>query len=163
MKFTKREMPTSNGSNGTMFLKFKDGEAKTGVLRGDIYEFTQVWENGKSQVVEESHPDGKSRFRLNFVTQEDGKFVAKIFEFGLTVYNQLADIAEEYELDKTKIKISRRGTGMDTVWNILPLLKEPIPPKLLKDLEAVPLNILEHKAKTEDAKKFDEFKDNIPF
>lgn len=145
MKFTKREMPSGNGNGGGLFLKFKDGESKNGVLRGEVYEYHQKWDGGKSHVVTAADPEGKSRFRLNFIVQEDGKLQAKIFEFGLTVYNQLADIAEEYDLDKIKVKITRRGTGTDTTWMVLPLLKEPLSPKVFKEIEAVNLNILEHK------------------
>jgi hypothetical protein len=147
MKFTKREIKSNSGGGSSMFLKFQDGESKTGVLRGDVYEFYQVWEDGQSKIVEPSHPDGKARFRANLVVQEDGKFVAKIFEFGLTVYNQLADISDEYDIEKTKIKITRRGVKTDTTWMILPLLKEPLGAKALAEIEAVPLQNLEHKQK----------------
>lgn len=145
MKLPKREMPTSNGSSGNLFLKFKDGESKTGVFRGEPYEFYQKWVSNKSHVTSADDPEGKSRFRLNFVVLEDGKFVAKIFEFGLTVYGQLADIQEEYDLETIKVKITRRGTGTDTTYMVLPLLKEPIPAKAFKEIESVHMNILEHK------------------
>jgi hypothetical protein len=150
MKFTKRDMPERDDRGPGIFLKFKDGESKTGVCRGEVYEFFQVWENGKSQVVARDHADAKSRFRLNFVILEDGKFVPKIFEFGIVVYNLLAEISEEYDLEKTKVKITRRGTGTDTVYMVLPLLKEPISAKTMKEIEAVPLNILEHKERAKD-------------
>jgi hypothetical protein len=145
MKFQKRDIPTGDGKGG-LFLKFKDGESKVGVLRGECYEFYQVWENGKSQVVPEDHPGAKSRFRANFITKEDGELKARIFEFGLTVYNALADISESYDLEQTAVKITRRGTGTDTIYMIL-----PVPPKeqpnaaQLKTIQALPLNILEHK------------------
>lgn len=145
MKFSKREIMSGEGN--ILFLKFKDGESHIGVPRGEVYEFYQKWENNRSKVVDANDPDGKSRFRINFVVQEDGKFVPRILEFGLTVYNQLADIAEEYDITQTKLKITRRGTGTDTVYMVLPLLKEPIPAKVMKQIEAVPLNILEHKDK----------------
>lgn len=147
MKFTKREMPTGNGNGAGIFMKFKDGESKNGVFRGEIYEFRQKWENGRSLLVATDDPEGKDRFRLNFVVFEDGQFKAKIFEFGLTVYNQLADIADEYDLETTKVKITRRGTGTDTTWTIMPLLKEPLSPATLGEIEAVPMNILEHRDK----------------
>ncbi len=154
MKITKRDIPAGNGSS--MFLKIKDGESVKGIFRGEPYEFFQVWENGRSRMVEPNNPEGKSRFRCNFIVQEDGKFVAKTFEFGLTVYNQMADINEEYELETTKVKISRRGSGKDTEWSLLPLLKEPIPPKVLKEIEAVQLNVLEQKPQQQaDSANFD--------
>jgi hypothetical protein len=150
MKFKKREITQGNG-NGGVFLKFKDGDSKVGILRGEIYEFFQYWDNGKSHVVDADHPQGKSRFRLNFVTKEDGELKAKIFEFGLTVYNQLADISDDYEIDKTAVKITRRGTGTDTVYMIIPSKEQPNAQQL-KAIEAVPLNIVEHKDSPEPKK-----------
>jgi hypothetical protein len=140
MIFNKREVSSGQGN---LFLKFKDGDSKTGIFRGEIYEYHQVWENGKSQIVSEDHPQAKSRFRANFVIYEDGKFTPKIFEFGLAVYNQLAAIADEYKIEDIKVKITRRGIGMDTTWMILPLLKEPISAKAMAEIESVPLNSLE--------------------
>lgn len=145
MKFNKRDLPMGGGQGSTLFFKLKDGESKTGVCRGEIFEFTNKWVNGKSFLCSPDEEGAKSRFRLNIVVQEDGQFTAKIWEFPLTVYNLLADIAEEYDLEKTKIKITRRGTGTDTIYMILPLLKEPIPAKIQNEIDAVPLTILEHK------------------
>lgn len=165
MKLPKRDQSIHEGSNSNLFLKLKDGESITGVARGDCYEFFQVWAGNKSKVVGPDDPEGKSRFRLNFVTLEDGAFVAKIWEFPTAVYDQISELNEEYPLEKTKIKIKRNGTGTDTVYMILPLLKEPIPAKTIKEIEAVPLNMLEHKQKSQTPKS--EFATNdseeIPF
>ncbi len=143
MIFNKREIPEGNGKGS--FLKLKDGESKTGVCRGEIHEFAILWANGKSALCSPDDEGAKTRFRLNIIVHEDGKFVCKIWEFGLTLYNQLADIAEEYDLEKTKIKITRRGVGTDTIYMILPLLKEPIPKNVQAEIDAVDLLILEHK------------------
>lgn len=152
MKFTKREIPSGDGKGG-LFLKFKDGESKVGVFRGELYEYFQVWENGKSQVVSEEHPGAKSRFRLNFVTKEDGEMKVRIFEFGLTVYNMLADLSEEYDLEQTAVKITRRGVGTDTTYMVIPSKIQPTAVQL-KEISSLPLNILEHKesAQKETAK-----------
>lgn len=159
MKFTKREISSSENGNG-VFLKLKDGESVTGVFRGEVYEFRSKWENGKSKLVDEKDPEGKTRFRLNFVMREGDKFVPKIWEFGVSVYNQLADINEEYDLTQTKVKLTRRGTGTDTTYSILPLLKEPIPPKVMKEIEDVILNVLEHK--DQPGKKINVWDDEDP-
>ncbi len=144
MKFTKRE--TKSGAGAENYLKFKDGESKTGLLRGEIYEFCQVWpKGGQKQLVVPGTPGAQTRFRVNFVTAEDGKLTAKIFEFGTRLYNQLAEIAEEYDITKTKLKITRRGADKETVWMILPLLKEPIGAGQMLAIEAVPLQTLETK------------------
>jgi hypothetical protein len=150
MKFPKREIPKGDG-NGGVFLKLKDGESKVGVLRGEIFEFFQVWEGGKSRVVEPDAPGAKSRFRVNFVTKEGSDYKAKILDFGLIVYGQLAEIAEEWDIDKTGIKISRRGSGTDTVYVITPSKDQPNA-QAMKAISAVDLNILEPKPQAEEPK-----------
>jgi hypothetical protein len=138
MKMDKRE---SEGSG--KFLKIKDGESVTGLFRGNVYEFHSKWDNGKNILT--SPEEGRPRFRLNFIVKEDGALKAKIWEFPLAVYNQLFSINEEYPLETTKIKITRQGTGTDTSYMIIPLLKEPVGPQAAEEIEGVPLCILEHK------------------
>lgn len=154
MKFRKIDMPAKGESNGGgLFVKFKDGENKIGVLRGEIYEFRQKWENGKSLVVGPDDREGKLRFRANFVTKEDGELKVKILEFGVMLYSQLAEIADGYEMEKTAIRIKRTGTGTDTVYTAI-----PVPPKeqpnaaALKTIEALSLNMLEHKHQQKEVK-----------
>jgi hypothetical protein len=141
VKFTKREITSSGGASSDKFLKLKDGESIIGVFRGEVYEFYQIWENGKSKVVDKGIQGAKSRFRLNFI---DKDLKAKVFEFGLTIYNQLADIADDYNLEQTALKISRRGAGTDTVYMLIPAKEQPSAAMMAK-IQAVPLNILEHK------------------
>ncbi len=172
MKFTKREISTGTGSNN--YLRLKDGENKIGVPRGEIYEFRTKWVSGKSIVVPDSDHEGKSRFRLNFVIFEEGQFKPLIWEFGVTIYNQLADIADVYELDKTKLRVSRSGSTKDnTSYNILPILKEPLSEKAIQAIAAVPLNILSHQQSSPPAASggpdsfgpppIEDDLDNIPF
>jgi hypothetical protein len=146
MKFIKRELPKTDGGSG-MFLRFKDGEARVGVFKGEIYEFHQIWEGGKSKVVSDDHPGAKSRFRLNFLSKVDGEMKPQIFEFGLMVYNMLAEISEDYDLEKTAVKITRRGTGTDTTYIIIPAKEQPNAAQL-KTLAAIELLTLEHKEST---------------
>lgn len=155
-KLQKREMPKSE--NGGVFLKFKDGDSKVGVFKGDVHEFFQVWEGGKSLVVSPDHPNAKSRFRWNFVSKEDGELKARIFDFGLMVYNQLAEIQDDYDLSTTALKITRRGTGTDTTYIVIPAKEQPNADQL-KNIGAVPLQILEHKQTAKPA--HDE--ENLPF
>lgn len=134
MKFTKRQAPGSSGGTDK-YLKIKDGESKSLWLTGEIYEFYMKWVNGKSVNVEPTDPEGKSRFRVNAGMIEDGKPVMKIWEFPLTVYRQLSAINEEYPLETIKIKVSRHGSGTDTEYHVLPLLRDKIEPSLkLMDL-----------------------------
>jgi hypothetical protein len=157
MKFPKRQ---SSESSANLFFKLKDGESKSGVLRGELFEFYVVWSGGKSTIVPRGTEKAKARFRVNLVVYEEGKFLAKIWEISQTVCNQLADLAEEYDLSQTKIKISRRGSGpSDTEYSIIPILKDPIQPHQMKQIEDLSLNILEHKAPSKTpsdaAKDFD--------
>lgn len=142
MKFRKpEEMPTGGGSKN--FLKLKDKESISGIFRGDIHEFFVLWEGGKSQTVEEGVPGARFRFRVNFVTKEGSAFVAKIFEQGLTVYQQLAELHTEYDLEQTTVKITRNGTGTDTTYSLLPLLKAAPTKETLKYLDTMELLPLE--------------------
>jgi hypothetical protein len=84
-----------------------------------------------------------SAFRVNIVLMEDGKFVTKVWEFGVTIYNMLADIHEEYPLDSTKIKVTRRGTGKDTEYGVLPILKDKLTDKHMAEIAKLPLLNLE--------------------
>lgn len=143
MKFTKREMPKGDG-NGKAYLKLvNDGDSMTGIFRGEVFEFFQIWPfGGEKQIFDTRVPGSVSRFKVNFVVHEGGKFVAKIWEFGLQTYNQLAEYAENYDLEQTKIKLTRRGSGKATIWMTMPLLKETLTKKQLAEIEAVELNVL---------------------
>lgn len=142
MKFNKREVSGGSGADSKDFLKLKDGDKVSGVCCGEIYEFQTKWENGRSSVVTSG---GKPRFRVNFVVKEDGKAIAKIWEFGVKVYNQLADIHDVYPLDQTVIRVSRTGSTKDnTTYNILPILNEKMDEKALKALSKIDLKMLEH-------------------
>ena len=121
MKF--REIEEVAGANN--FLKLKDKESVVGVFAGDPREFFVKWENNKSREVPEGTPDASFRFRINFVVREGSQFVPKIWEQGVTVYRQLAELHSEYDLTKTYMKVTRQGTGTDTTYSLLPSKKEP--------------------------------------
>ncbi len=145
MKFTKREVPMQAGVGASNFLKLSDGQSVPGVFRGEVYEFWQKWpRGGQKETFDVPTPGSQSRFRVNFIVHENGKFQSKVFEFGLTVYNMLAEIAENLELEKTKVKISRKGSDKNTQWIIIPL--GPIDPKAVKDIAAVELVILNNQS-----------------
>jgi hypothetical protein len=141
MKF--RDNLPEQGSGSKNFLKLKDRESVTGVFCGDIREFFGIWENSKMTEVPEGTPKAGFRFRVNFVVKEGSNYIPKIFENGVSVYRQLAELNEEYPLEETVVKITRNGTGTDTTYSILPM-----PPKMqmtkeakeyLKKLELLPL------------------------
>ncbi len=141
------ELPEGGGSKN--FLKLKDKESISGIFRGDLAEFFVLWENGKSREVDAGTPGGKFRFRVNFVHKEGSVYVPKIFEQGLMVYNQLRELNEEYGLDEIVVKITRNGTGTDTTYSILPLLKQAITPETMKYINAMELLPLEGKTSAE--------------
>lgn len=140
MKFPKRDVSDTGG----LYFKLKDGESKTGVLRGEIFEFGVTWQNKKSTVVPKGTEGSKTRYKINIVVHEDNKFQAKVWEFSQTVCNQLANLAEEYDMTVTKIKISRKGSDLDTEYMIIATKEQPGAGHL-KAIEQVPLNILENK------------------
>lgn len=154
MKFQKFEHGSRDESAGK-YLKIKDGQAITAVLRGEIYTYFNKWDNGKSTIVIEGTPGAKTRFSVNAVVFEDGVFKSRIWDFGKPVYEQLAEINEMYALDMTKIKIKRTGTGLDTTYMIMPLLKDEdkLQPKHIAEIEAVELHTLD---KTPVKQKMDE-------
>lgn len=139
MKFRK-DFPESGGSKN--YLKLKDKESTKGIFMGELHEFFVVWESNKSREVPEGTPESKFRFKVNFVTKEGAVYVPKIFEQGSIVYRQLSELHEEYDLEKTVIKITRNGTGTDTTYSLLPLLKEVVTKEVashLKEIELLPL------------------------
>lgn len=144
--------PETNGSAD--FLKLKDKETVTGVFRGEVYEFTGLWKEGKFLLGE-----GKSfRFRVNFITKDEtGAYVAKVWEQGVTVYNQLKDLHAEYDLPQTIVKITRSGSGpSDTSYSVLPIKKSEVSEALEKQLAAVELKDISHQDKPKGIEpKFD--------
>jgi hypothetical protein len=161
MKFDKTAAVQS-GSGGEKFLKIKAGESVNGIFRGEIHHYFIKWVEGKSVQVSSDEPGAKIRFEANFVTMVDGRFVAKVFGFSQTVYNLLAEVNNEYDLEKTKVKISRRGEKLETEYSILPLLKEPIPPQIMKQIEAVTLNILDAKPQPVKEQKMEWSNEPLP-
>lgn len=139
LKFDKD--PQTGGGN---FLKLKDGESATGILRGEVKVFYVTWEGGKSTEVPEGTPGAKFRFRVNLVVAEkDGVFAPKILEQGAMVYKAFKDLAEDYELSETIIKIKRSGSGQNnTEYSVMPLPKKP-EASTLKKLEVIELLPLE--------------------
>lgn len=108
---------------GGYFIKLKDGESIQGVLTGEPYQFRQIWAKGNTKYFNATDDvEGSSfRFRINMVIKENGMLVSKILEQSYNVFKQLQDLSSEYDLSRTSIKISRRGTGAETTYTILPL------------------------------------------
>jgi hypothetical protein len=148
MQFTKR--PQSSGGD-KKYLSLKDGESVAVLFRGNpVFHFVK-WENGKATPVAENHPEAQFRFTINALVKENAAWVAKIWDQGTIVYNMLADLNEDYPLEDTVIKITRRGTKTDTTYMILPNKEQPNP-KQLESMKQVELNDLNpgHAKKIDD-------------
>lgn len=141
MRFPKRAAPTGEGIGAANYLKVEENTSITCVPRGEVFEFYQKWpKGGVKEVFAEPVPGSGRRYKINVVLQEEGKFVAKVFEFGPRVYDQFADIAEDLKITETKIKISKRGSGKNTQWSVIPL--GAADPKALKAIAEVALHEL---------------------
>ncbi len=145
MKFPKFDKQEKGHDGPSVFLRLKDGESVNGVFVGELYEFYIKWNNGKSQIVPQQDPEGKRRYRCNIVVPEGTGLVCKVWEFGPMICEQLSDINEVYALGETKIRIVRKGTGTDTVYMLLPLLKEPLNAQQKQAIANVQLNVLNPK------------------
>ncbi len=144
MKFTPRTKSASTGTDSSLYIRLKDGESINIIPRGEIYEFYSVF--GTRGEVSADTAGAKLRFKVNVVINDSGTLRAKVLEFGMTVYEQLAEINKVCDVSKTKIRFSRRGsTKSDTIYIFMPVVNEPLSPKLLATIDANPLNILDGK------------------
>jgi hypothetical protein len=124
MKF--RDLSNAIGKN---LIRLKPGEETRGVFRGDPVDFRQHWVNNRSSICTgretcdlcKSGEKSSFRFRINFVVNENGAYVAKIFEQGKAVYEAMKALNHDYDLEKNQMKIKRLGSGTDTTYSILPV------------------------------------------
>lgn len=143
MKLPKRMVSRPSGINKN-YLKIKDGQSIGVVFRGAAHEFWQIWPfGGEKQVFSKKTPGSSSKFRMNVIVHEGGKFVAKLWEFPPKVYDQIVSLQDDFPLHSTKFKVTRHGSDKSTTYTIFPSLKEPLTEKALKEIGAVPLNMLE--------------------
>lgn len=114
---------------GENFLKLKSDESVQGVFRGDPYDFKLHWNNKVSTVCLENEgcplcKEGNKasfRFRLNFITKQDGEYISKVFEQGWKTYKALRVLHKDYDLEKHVVKVTRHGSGTDTIYSIIPM------------------------------------------
>jgi hypothetical protein len=162
MKLPDVQAPETGSKN---FLKIKDGESVRGVFIGEMHVFHTKWIGGKSVPCDNKDPDGKVRFRNNFVYHDaaQDQLVVKIWDFPWSVFEQLKDINSEYPLEETKVKITRSGTMKETTYSILPLVgpKDLLTKDQIAAINGMPLLPLEKKS--DAVKEFDTDADTIPF
>lgn len=139
MRFPKRANSGHDGPSN--YLKIKDGESVTGILRGKIHTYYQSGFGPTAQIV--GPGEGKERFRHNFVVKENDKYVAKVWEFGPKIYDMLSALDEAgWDLSKTLLTVSRSGsTKENTKYTVTPNKKEPTP-AAMKEIEKLEMNTL---------------------
>lgn len=138
MKFEHIETKQSDGLGNGSFLKIEEGKSVNVVFRGDLYKFWQSWpQGGTKQIFSEPTPGASIRFRANVIIHDGAKFTARVWEFGALVNNMLYEYSSEMEIEKTKCKITRTGSGKKTQYIVIPL--GPLDKKALKEIEAVEL------------------------
>lgn len=140
MKF--RDFGSKNNDQGK-FLKIEPDSSQVMLLRGEIAEFGLVGEGRDLKKVQSGTPGSRQRFIVNAIVSENHTFVAKVFEFGILIYRQLAQLNTEMDLEKTKMKIMRTGSGKNTDYSVIPVIKEPLSPKQLDEINKVPLHFLD--------------------
>lgn len=147
------DVGTSEGAGN--FLRIKDGESHYVIFVGSPVEFYTLWEGNKTRVVPEGTPKANFRFRMNAVVKENNAHVVKIFENGATVYRMLATIEKEYgDLESVIVKVSRRGTGLETEYTLMPLRQE-VPPATRAQIAKLKMHDLAPVAQAKPEPAFD--------
>lgn len=158
MKFEVNPDSLAKGSGSGKYLKLKDGDEVRGVFRGDPYTYYAKWENKSLSWSKEEQPGYRFRFRINFVQKVNGEYVPKVLEQGPMVYRQMAELAEDWELESTVVKLKRRGEGLDTEYSLV-VTNDPVTDfDALKAVELLDVEPEASKPKTEA-----ELEDEPPF
>lgn len=147
-----------NNSRSANILKLKPGEEVKGLFRGNSFKFYQHWIQGQKQPSLCGKTDGNfchycdqgmkvtTRFKVNFLLNENGKIKPMIFEQGMGTLRDLAALNEMTPLDKSYVKIKRIGSGKDTRYPIIVI--QQVEPGVLKKLEGIKLFDLKPKDTT---------------
>ena len=147
-----KQVEGGGGGGKLNWLKIAGGQSVSGVFVGEPLIF-YVHDKGMNQGYSICAGDGceecargekKSfKFRINFVTKENGIMVAKVFEKGVRVYKTMAAVNADYPLDQWMVKISREGAGKDdTTYNIMPLPNGELTEAQIEALSSVEMNDL---------------------
>lgn len=143
MKFKELEPQESNFPR----VKLADKESVRGVFRGDPVDFRQHWREGRPTTCKgraacqlcQAGERSSFRFEINFITKEGEHYVAKAFGGPRQVYEDLAELAKDYDLSNHLVKISRSGTDKNTRYSIMPIPKGELSAEQLKAITALPL------------------------
>jgi len=161
------------GGSGGLYVRLADGERIQGVFRGSPSIFRLHWANRQSTRCEgkdrcalcQGGDKPKFRFAINFITKEDGVWVAKIFEQGYLLYKKLKDLHEnDYNLEETAVNVSRTGEELETEYNVLPAKNNGgLTAKDFKAIAAVPLNRLSEEKPEDPADASGDANEDVPF
>lgn len=146
----------------TNYVKLKDKEALECIFVGAMAVHYVVWNEGRSAAAQKGTPGAKPRFKINALVKDGTSYVAKVFEMNKTTGQQIADLAKEYTLEETVVKISRNGTGKDTVFSILPLPKK-LSKETVEYLKTIKLNKLDSSNNEGDEAFSFDSSEEIPF
>lgn len=140
--------PRPKGLGKENFLKLNDKEEVIGLFRGAPHTFRRHWMGNRGaecigdgcpicQADAENKPS--FRFRINFITSKEGQWIAKIFEGGGELYDQLVSLDKKFDLTNMVVEITRMGVKQNTKYTVLPMMKEPLTKEILAKINAVEL------------------------
>lgn len=151
MKF-RDDIETGGPSN---FVKFKDGESVSGILRGNPVEYYELWDNNKNKtVVPAGTPGARFKFKINMIVKDGTSYVAKVLDKGAQIYSQLRTLHEEWgdDLENTVITIRCEGSGIDTEYSVMVAPpKQQVTKESLDFINAMELNDLGGEFEQEEA------------
>lgn len=178
MKFNtiqrKGEGKKYSGPKKDEFLKVKSGQSIQGIFVGEPYQFYQ-----HSFYPEKKFPElcvnpetckhcsqgmkPAFRFRVNIIIKENGRLVAKVFESGWKVWQNLMVLNQKFDISRNTIDMTRNGSGTETTYTIIPLPDGKLNDEMFAKISAIPLVELEHKPiLAPDAEEAPEHLDELP-
>lgn len=121
------DLPEWSNGIGKDLVKVEDGKSVVGAFRGPLVRFYQHWpKGGRSSICTLNEPGGCERcqdpnpdvkkatgkFRINFVMKADpsdknSPLVARIFEGGRKIYEQVQQINGDIPIEKVWVRLSK--------------------------------------------------------
>lgn len=113
-------------TKGGSFVRLKDGEKALLVFPVQPYAYRQIWNTreNRSEIYDPAKHDGErpsGRFAFSVLEPVPGtkEYVAKIFDASGETYDKIKTAIEKYG-PKYLYEITRKGSGTDTQYNVLP-------------------------------------------
>lgn len=163
----------SNGKQAGLFIRMKDGDRIQGIFKGDPHIYRLHWIEKRSYECVgkdsceycKSGDKPKFRFKINFLTKEDGTWLAKIFEGNYGTFKDLKEMHENsYALPETFVSVARSGDKQNTRYVVMPVKANGgLKPDQLAKLDKIPLNELSGKADAEPEHDDQDANESVPF